>query len=196
MTNKIIAISGKMGSGKTSLSNELLGTLLNSVNYKFAEVIYEMHNNIKDIARGYGIDFPEKHRKLLQYLGTDLFRQDFGDNVWCDVMTNRIDKLFKNNSNAVVVIDDMRFESEFDCIRSKYPDNSLLVRLECPEEIRQERVGSAWNPTPHQSELDLDNYCEENKFDVLMRTNVFSSKEIVSYIMDGFIYDGCSLKLF
>lgn len=185
MTNMIIAISGKMGSGKTSLSNELLGTLLNSVNYKFAEVIYEMHNNIKEIARGYGIDFPDKHRKLLQFLGTDLFRQDFGDNVWCDVMTNRIDKLFKNNTNAVVIIDDMRFESEFDCIKNKYPKNSLLIRLECPEEIRKERVGSAWNPTPHQSEFDLDKYSESQYFDMTFNTDFHSTKDIVTYIMDA-----------
>ena len=51
-----------------------------------------------------------KHRKLYQYLGTDLFRK-VDEDIWVDIMSRRIRDL-KGHQDSIILIPDVRFPNE------------------------------------------------------------------------------------
>lgn len=179
MKKKIVLISGKQGSGKTTLANELKKNLvfrkaLNITSVKFAGIIYAIHNYAVETMESLGFSSNHKHGDLLQFLGTEWGRKNFGDDVWVKATRSRIDAL----ETPIVIIDDCRFENEFD----GFPE-ALRVRLECPEEIRKIRCDSWRDATNHPSEISLDNYVKNGKFDLIFYTDKQSTDHCVEIIM-------------
>lgn len=178
----IVKISGKQGSGKTSIARELV-TRFNLKNdweafeLRFAGGLYQMHNQIRDTFRFYGVDAPEKDGELLQMLGL-WARKKYGEDVWVKMCSGAITNLRETRIayaddnpnydlvNLLIVISDCRFRNEFDL----YPE-ALRVRLECPEEIRKTRAESWRDNTDHQSETDLDAHSEAGLFDLKLKTD-------------------------
>ena len=84
-------------------------------------------------------------REMLQYLGTELFREQLHEDVWVNAMFSD----FKSNDslNNKWIITDVRFPNEAEAIRKR---NGLLIRVENPNYV----------PTPneHSSETSLDDY--------------------------------------
>ncbi len=177
MRTEIVLISGKMGSGKTTLANELNNRASHRwvVNQLiFAGPIYELHDLILARMMGWKIPIPtsKKDRKLLQLLGTDWGRASYGDNVWVDIMRNEIQERIENDFTevgphiqALFVISDCRFRNEFDA----FPD-ALRVRLSCKEDVRKSRAESWTDTKTHASEMDLDEYASAGKFDLYIDT--------------------------
>lgn len=155
-----VLISGKMGSGKTTVSVSLRDHLEacghTVLTLKFADVIYEIHDMALAKIQEYGINpGTRKHRGLLQYLGTE-FGRSIDSNIWAKVAVNRANRLFNNmklagHLSAVVIIDDCRYPEELHAFYGE----SLTVRLEAPELERRNRAES-WSDTPHTSETALD----------------------------------------
>jgi len=62
-------------------------------------------------------EHPEKYssgyRRLIQLTGTE-FGRAIDKNIWVEVVLSRIDLAFRNNIAQVVIIDDIRFENEYD----------------------------------------------------------------------------------
>lgn len=63
-------------------------------------------------------------RKILQYVGTDLFRDqlsnvvpDLGKNIWVKVVEKKILDIWKENPKQGIVITDVRFPNEVDAVR-------------------------------------------------------------------------------
>ncbi len=179
----IILVSGPQGSGKSTISRELVQSLekkkdWEAIELQFASAIYQMHNAIREYMRGLGFKTPDKMGDLLQYLGTDFGRKNFGDDVWVqcvrsvirNIMTTR-DQLQTHaeaqgiKENLAIVISDCRFRNEFDA----FPE-ALRVRLEAPEMIRKARTDSWRDNTAHASEVDLDVYAKERMFDLHLDT--------------------------
>jgi energy-coupling factor transporter ATP-binding protein EcfA2 len=130
----VYVISGKQGSGKTTLAEMLLKHLGSEARvYKFADILYELHNMIRNYMRALGIERPEKDGPLLQLLGTEWGRNTIDENIWPKILYSRVEK----DAAKIVLIDDCRFPNEFDMTRETYGKNCLMVRLECPEEIRR-----------------------------------------------------------
>lgn len=167
---KIIAISGKMGAGKSTLMKQL------DYQYRmrFSDPVYRMHDMVRECASSYGIEMPTKHRKLLEVLGTEVFRADDPD-VWVNVMRERLQNL--SGVSCTVVIDDLRFFNELTLFR-EFPD-AYLVRLECPTHIRKARC-SAWGPQNHPSNTGLDKYIEH--FDLIIDTSSPVPADIINEI--------------
>ena len=184
----IIKLSGKQGSGKTTLANELL-RIAASLGYdffgtmKFADPLYEMHELILNKMEGFtGAPRTKKDGPLLQWLGTEFGRDRFGENVWVDVLKKRIMKLGGDDSAAVktkrlIIIDDGRFENEFDAI-----PEALRVRLLCPEEIRKARADAWRDNTAHRSETGLDRYELDGKFDLYLDSHNVSVSDCATLI--------------
>jgi cytidylate kinase len=96
-----IALSGKMGSGKTTLANYLV----REYNYKllhFAGPIKEAAATI------FGHDKAHHNRGLLQDFGL-LIRKEFGEDTWVEAMERAI---AAHDSYEPLVIDDCRFPNE------------------------------------------------------------------------------------
>jgi len=96
-----IALSGKMGAGKTSIADYLV----REYNYKllhFAGPIKESASLI------FGADVAHHNRGLLQKFGL-LMRDEFDPNVWVDCMRRAIQT---HDSYEPLIIDDCRFPNE------------------------------------------------------------------------------------
>lgn len=151
MTKFIVGISGKRGSGKTTLANELVASgkfirasfaaplkfavvrdfnlIQSQVNGALKEVIDERYNKTpRDIMIAYG----------------NFFRS-IDPNYWVDQLRLALDHIDRS-----VVIDDMRFENEAIMIKAL---GGYLVRLD-----RDEMFSPYKGEIDDLSEIGLDNY--------------------------------------
>ena len=102
---QIIAIHGKMHSGKTTTA-EYLRVHLRAVVKPFAKPIKDFAfdlgwNGLKD----------NKGRKLLQLLGTEVGRECIRDTLWVEKWQ---ESLRDTGSNTVIICDDLRFQNEYE----------------------------------------------------------------------------------
>lgn len=165
----IIVISGKQGAGKSTFAEALMKALeaRQPRVYKFADILYELHNIIRDYMRALGVVRPDKDGPLLQLLGTEWGRNTIDTDIWPNILITRVER----DKPQTVFIDDCRFENEFDAMRNRYGNQSIMIRLECPEDIRKKRC-PAWRPnTEHPSETGLDKYAAEGRFDIYFETD-------------------------
>lgn len=150
----IIGLSGKMGTGKTTLANMLCEAIPGAVRMSFADAVRE------EVAKHFGfpIDyvcsqgFKQHHhqvggivmsgRELLQWWGTGV-RRKADPHYWTDEMVNRI----AVSMESVIIIDDVRFEDELAVVRGHRGHHFRLM----PHE--QWQAGPNAN---HASETDLD----------------------------------------
>jgi hypothetical protein len=56
-------------------------------------------------------------RRAMQIVGTDLFRNHLNQDIWINIIENKIIMLRESDPNINIVITDCRFENEFDMIR-------------------------------------------------------------------------------
>ena len=175
----IILLSGKMGSGKTTTADQLALTFeaqgYEVFRTRFAVVLYEMHDAVLNVIKSYGVIPPKKkYGELLQYLGTEFGRKQFGPDVWVECLQRVVgERAF--SSKYVVIIDDMRFKNEF----KAFPEG-FRVRLECDREIRKARCNSWRENENHRSEVDLDKWLK--KFDLVLDTGRLPVSLVVSAI--------------
>ena len=154
---KLILISGKKRTGKSTLQKALFKHLYDTndcfpLEINFADEIYRIHDYAVKKLKELGQESKEpKHRKLLQFLGTEWARNTFGESVWCDVLKKKVEVATKNNYTHIIV-SDCRFKNEFD-----YFPEALRVRLVTDVETRKARSTEVWNDQAekHQSETDL-----------------------------------------
>lgn len=165
---KIIQISGKMGSGKSSVA-DALALVLYSKGYhpmrtRYASMLYEMHNAVRDIAIQYGLDFPAKHGMLLQILGTEIIRDTIDQNGHVNALKHKV-----NTTKAdFAIIDDCRFPNELHAFDGS--DHKVYnIRLEADREVRKSRADAWRDNENHPSEISLDNHLGE--FDLILRTD-------------------------
>lgn len=182
----VVLISGKAGSGKSTLSSEIIKYITSGNfvgwdvrEYIFAGPIYDMHNYCLGVLRN-GTSVPPKDRDLLQFLGTDWGRAKYGPDIWVKVLRQQIEltaeKAAQEGWNRLVVtVPDTRFKNELDV----YP-GALKVRLECPEEVRRARC-SVWGNANHPSETDLDDSID--KFDFVFDTSLVSAEQIARRVV-------------
>lgn len=174
---RVILISGKMGSGKTTLSGALKDALKDKLvaRIKFADPLYQMHDAVLGLLASYGFTREiKKDGPLLQLLGTEWGRKHLGEDIWVMIAKNRADRLLKEAD--VVIFDDARFENELDA----FPE-ALKIRLECPREIRKARCEMWRENDTHPSEIALD--ASIGKFDLVIYTGDEAREECVAQVL-------------
>lgn len=140
----IIALSGKMGTGKSTLTNYLMSKAKKPVVVKIAGPLYELQNMIYN-----HLDLKlegEKDRPLLIALG--MWARDKDENFWTNIAINKAKKL--SETHDLVLIDDCRFKNE----GKAFDEIGMLIRIDGVQR------GSNLNPEAmnHPSETDLDDY--------------------------------------
>lgn len=187
--NKIILISGKQGSGKTTLAEELRKYQMQTNHtrikeFKFAQIIYDIHNFAIGRLSEAGINRPElkKDGRLLQLLGTEWGRATIDMNVWVKALDFEIQKFFtetKHFNTLIAVVSDCRFQNEFDHF-SKMKE-TFSVRLQCDRKTRKKRCESWRETDTHLSELDLDDHID--KFDIVVNSAEHPVEKYLSWIL-------------
>lgn len=187
MSINIILISGKQGSGKTTLGKALCSKINEipkhrAVHMSFAEPLYKMHNFIWGYLEAYGYKRPGvKDGWLLQTLGTEFGRQRVSENVWVDILQTsahqEADKY--KEMKTVCVVSDCRFRNEFDKLKTE----SLTIRLACAKEVRLSRCEAWRDHDQHLSEIDLDDYSNAGLFDLNFNTEFCQVDNMVNTII-------------
>ena len=179
---RVILISGKQGSGKTTLSHNLTELLFidgfKPVNVKFADVLYEMHDSVWNIMKKYGKERKtKKDGPLLQLLGTEWGRGTQGENIWVNIAKYRTQKLLED-PKTIVIIDDCRFPNELAAFPQAYK-----IRLEASAELRKERCEAWRDNDSHPSETSLD---DSTGFDKIYNAAEKTSLEIADEVSKVF----------
>ena len=143
----LIGFSGKKGSGKSYFADYLVNNKL-FIKLSFASPLKEItkilfnlsDEDVKDPIKKELINpkFNASPRELMQWLGTDIMREEFNKkfnysgSIWIDSVKDKVKTLLDKNKD--VVIDDVRFQNEVDMIHSlggivinlrNYLDNTL-----------------------------------------------------------------------
>lgn len=177
--NKIILISGKAESGKTTLA-KIIQKELNKKNKN--SLIIPFAGYLKFIAKsyfGWSGEKNEEGRKLLQYLGTDIVRVK-NPNFWVEVVGDFIELFYEEFE--FFIIDDCRFLEEVEYFKNKNINNISirLDRLNYKNSLTEEQ-------NQHPSETSLDNY----SFDLYLQSESGLEKlkekllEVIDIIDDG-----------
>jgi hypothetical protein len=92
-------------------------------------------------------------RKVLQYVGTDLFRDqldkvipDLGKNIWIKVLEKKILDVWKKNPSQGIVITDLRFPNEVEAVKKL---GGIVLRITRPSLESGKDM--------HSSEVEIDN---------------------------------------
>jgi hypothetical protein len=199
MRTTVILLSGKQGSGKTSLAEELVGQLnkhigLYAHQVKFAGILYEMHDEVLKVLHKYMKPRPIKFDKvLLQILGTSWGRETIDQQIWVTLLKHKMLVIKENYEikNHIVdspfkelyfVIDDVRFVNEFDAFPDENFPNVIKVRLQASEEVRKARCSMWRENSEHISETALDDYTNRVKFDIMLHTDTVSVENCVDIL--------------
>ena len=162
---RLIAISGKISSGKDILSEKIFEYLrcrgIKYAHLKFAGALKDVASILTggDLEDQYSDEGKEQmvnelgmtNGTLQQILGT-ILREKLHPNIWIFPVLNFI----RNNRDTVCVISDCRFKNEADSIKK---NGGVIIRLN-----RKNRNIGKRDPN-HISETDLDDY--EN-FDLII----------------------------
>lgn len=191
----IILISGKQSCGKSTLANKILTECgpVGAIKLRFAQPIYEMHDAIRNILNKYKIenyDYSKKDGTLLQILGTEWARKNIDPDVWTKAMKTQLQNI---PSNIIKVVEDVRFKNEFHMFDS-IDEDIVKIRLVCPKEIRMQRAESWRENDNHESEIDMNDYAENGKFDMYLQTNVLSVDECFEKVKSLLTARGHSFK--
>lgn len=114
-------------------------------------------------------------RRAMQIVGTDLFRNHLNQDIWINIIENKIMTLRESDPNINIVITDCRFANEFDMIR-KFSE-AMIIKI-----VKDTHV----ELTPaHSSENDWTNVdCE------ILQNN--GSIESLGLNLDAMIYSSLS----
>lgn len=168
---RTLLISGKQGSGKTSNSEAITQLAINAdfipKTFKFAKIIYELHDVCLPILKKYGIRPPEmkKDGEFLQIVGTDYGRKMVSPYVWAMPTRDEVGKWLALDPKNLAIIDDMRFSQEAEV----FVATGFAARLVAPEAVRKPRC-SYWRDPNHESETALDEHELKGRFDFVQST--------------------------
>lgn len=182
---RTVIISGKQGSGKTTLQKALAkawidGEFGNVSAINFATPLYALHDTVLEQVSTWNLPYPiplKKDGKLLQVLGD--WGRSIATEFWITKLKRDIEDIRAGFGSTLIIIGDCRFRNELDA----FPD-AVKVRLEAPESVRRERTFGWREDTEHVSETDLDAYASEpGHFDVTYSTEALRTEEITTHLI-------------
>ncbi|TRZ53055.1 MAG: hypothetical protein D4S01_01920 [Dehalococcoidia bacterium] len=131
----LVGICGKAGAGKDTVGDYLIDkygfkkiALADPIKRLVKDVFALDHHTVYDRdAREQPLDQWDgwSVRKLLQYIGTELFRQNIDDAIWVKSLWHRI----RDDKDNNYVVTDVRFPNELQFFEENGGDNFLSVKV-------------------------------------------------------------------
>ena len=152
MVGRVILLTGKMGSGKSTVADRLVEE------HEFWRV--KLAKPLKDMIRTLGV--PEEYiegdlkntpcqqlnghtaRYAMQTLGTEWGRNLLGNDFWTNIAVDRIRRAISYGED--IVVDDMRFHNELEALKKAFPE-SKAYRIHRPKDYEM--------PEWHASEQEI-----------------------------------------
>jgi len=151
----IIGLTGTMGAGKSAAANLLKEVFFNRPVkiIKFASPLYDMQEYIyRRISKVYTRpNHFVKDRTLLQWLGTDWGRATVGTSIWVDLWKAEATDFLNNNTNGIVICDDVRFNNEGEAMKAL---GAILIKVVSKESNERNTGPNAI--AGHASEAGID----------------------------------------
>ncbi len=122
--NKILAIVGMAGSGKSVVADELI-----KKGYKFLR----FGQITMDIIKKKGYEVNEKNEKKIR----EGLRKKYGMGAYATLNIPKIDKFLKEGD---VVVDGLYSWTEYKVLKEKYKENFFVIAVYSPPELRYERL--------------------------------------------------------
>ncbi|HEV8191911.1 MAG TPA: AAA family ATPase, partial [Ktedonobacterales bacterium] len=148
----IVAITGRMGSGKTTAARALVAAIPRAARVAFARAVrIDVASLLRDQyyvgvpwEEDASCDWIDEHkadmRTLLQGLGEGV-RQVVAEDYWINRLDEYLAELeYLQAPGQLFVVDDLRYENEAAWVRSQ---GGLIIRLCAPQWVRQARLGMA-----------------------------------------------------
>ena len=175
----IVLISGKAGSGKTTLKNILYAKLGELEGLYLKE--YSFASPLKYMAKaflGWNEEKDDRGRKLLQNLGK--VGREYDESIWVKHMLNQLDKTAGVFPFNFVLIDDWRFPDELKFLRENPIFDIITIRVIGRGGLEGENANDA-------SELSLPETIIEDLHNSVEHTFSDGNKasEIYNYVIDN-----------
>lgn len=107
-------------------------------------------------------------RKLMQTIGTEMFREWFGPNVWVKILEMRLNKMKEDNVETIV-IGDVRFQTETDFVERI---GGYLIKIE------RDNLDLSLPMYQHDSEKGIDELkFDKNRFIVVKNNGTLDDLE-------------------
>lgn len=161
-----IAIAGKMGSGKSFLTEKILSEFDCYETTSFASRVKELATEL--------FGMTHKDRGLLINFATKM--REIDPNVWINCVLRSVIAINENDTNSkLVVVDDLRLTNEYDELKS---NGWFLIKIDIDESIRQSRLRTKYGDKyeTHKAhftsitENDVVSMCDSN-FDYVVRND-------------------------
>lgn len=159
MSTTIVAISGKITSGKSTLANAICAADPRFVRLSLADEMKNDIANLCEVDRAYIEANKDLFRPIMQYYGTDIMRHVHGQDYWVDRLVDKIyDECLK-----FVVVDDVRFPNELLGLQNAaHRFLSVRIHIDDAEQERRciEKFGEklSFAKLNHPSETALDGW--------------------------------------
>jgi hypothetical protein len=144
----IIGIIGKKESGKTTFSNYLKEYFFSQEAFAIKEAFGD---ELKKMLVESGLCTDEEvyqkktplSRMLMQKIGTEIVRTIDYD-YWCKIMWEKLKNDCLYDPRCIVIIDDVRFQNEYNMLRSL---GAIIIKVERPQSQQEDN---------HASETEMD----------------------------------------
>ncbi len=148
---KLIALTGKMGVGKSTAIEHFKTLLASTANVKFAQPLYDIQEFVYERISG-AYQRPEafvKDRKLLQWIGTEWGRDTISNSLWIDLWKHNVN--FVKAYKKMVTCDDCRFDNEAEAVKSM---GGIIIKIVSNK--TENRIDTTSGIVQHKSEQGVD----------------------------------------
>ena len=147
-----IALSGRCGSGKTTVAQYLVEKFADDDNHRYIRGSFA--KGVKDVATKYfRMDPLKKDRALLQKVGVAM--REIDSEVWVNTLLDDLDVGTPSFDKQNIVVDDMRFPNEYVALKRL---GFVMVRLEASAKVRKKRIPDTYCEGVHISETAIDDF--------------------------------------
>lgn len=197
---EIIGFSGKLGSGKNYVAEKLFFPKLS---LHKPTLCMALADHIKvDLCVKKNIEYNKlffskdaETRRLLQLEATENGRMIYGDDIWINILDKWI-KLYASRGIKRFLITDIRFENEFEYIKSLGGLNILVIAT---DRVTQELLKEAYGDTckmneisEHSSEKGLDYMKDQFDYIIYNDINDLKDDSIIENNIDAILKEICN----